>query len=411
MALTVLLGLAAPSYLLLVRLLRYRRMESLQESFGRDGRPLSRMTAEEAHRIVEALQTLEFPQAFGKARQMALLKAGGITTMSKLFAATGQNNRRNAGKRAVDTEIVLREAQTNPRNSERYAQAVARMNFLHARYRRAGKITDNDLLHTLGDGLAEIFTVVDRDEWRRLTDVERCAIGVFHKNLAEDMDIPLDPLPSSDQGWTDGLHFARELKQWTIEYEERVARPTETNDQYVRVYVDSAVSSLPGFVRTMLRGTLGMDLDDVMRESLCIEAPGPLLRAALIVKREIRRLILRHLCLPRSASRPIKLLQATPDPKTKMYAFERKGLQPWYVKPTISSVWGPQALLFKLLGGRTPGSRGDRYKPQGYDLRTIGPEPQHGKGLEEMEADAKNIMARTVGCPFGARARIDSKVR
>lgn len=52
--------------------------------------------------------------------------------MSKLFAVTGQNNRRNAGKRAVDTEILLRESQSQPWDSERYALAVARMNFLYA---------------------------------------------------------------------------------------------------------------------------------------------------------------------------------------------------------------------------------------------------------------------------------------
>lgn len=52
--------------------------------------------------------------------------------MSKLFAVTGQNNRRNAGKRAVDTEILLRESQSQPRHSDRYALAVARMNFLYA---------------------------------------------------------------------------------------------------------------------------------------------------------------------------------------------------------------------------------------------------------------------------------------
>jgi len=51
--------------------------------------------------------------------------------MSKLFAVTGQNNRRNAGKRAVDTEILLREAQSKPRDSDRYASAVARMNYLY----------------------------------------------------------------------------------------------------------------------------------------------------------------------------------------------------------------------------------------------------------------------------------------
>lgn len=51
--------------------------------------------------------------------------------MSKLFAVTGQNNRRNAGKRAVDTEILLREAQSKPRDSDRYTSAVARMNYLY----------------------------------------------------------------------------------------------------------------------------------------------------------------------------------------------------------------------------------------------------------------------------------------
>lgn len=62
--------------------------------------------------------------------------------MSKLFVVTGQNNRRNAGKRAVDTEILLREVQSKDRNSMRYMQAVARMNYLHSRYRQAGKILD-----------------------------------------------------------------------------------------------------------------------------------------------------------------------------------------------------------------------------------------------------------------------------
>lgn len=139
------------------------------------------------------------------------------------------------------------------------------LSFSHARYRRANKITDNDLLHTLGDGLAEILNVVEREEWRKLTDVEKCALGIFHMNLGEDMDIPFDVLPSKAEGWKDGLHFAMELSKWTIHYEEKVARPTATNDQYVRVYVDSA---LPSFIKPVVRQMLGADLDDLMRISL-----------------------------------------------------------------------------------------------------------------------------------------------
>lgn len=138
----------------------------------------------------------------------------------------------------------------------------------HARYRKANKITDPDLLHTLGDGLAEILNVIDRDEWRKLTDVEKCALGVFHKNLGEDMGIPFEPLASSHEGWRDGLHFAMELRDWTIRYEEAVARPVATNDQYVRVYVDAALAGLPGFVTKTVRKMLAADLDEVMRTSL-----------------------------------------------------------------------------------------------------------------------------------------------
>lgn len=101
-----------------------------------------------------------------------------------------------------------------------------------------------------------------------MTDVEKCAIGLFHKNLGEDMEIPFTTLPSSKEGWRNGLEFAKELEAWTHRYEEEVARPTATNDQYVRVYVDSAFLRMPTFVGKTIRKFLGECLDDVMRESL-----------------------------------------------------------------------------------------------------------------------------------------------
>ncbi|GKZ37300.1 hypothetical protein AbraIFM66950_008786 [Aspergillus brasiliensis] len=398
--------LALTIYLaLLQQRLRYRRQTAIEAPFTAPAhkRPLSSMTIEEAHAIITQLQELEFPYAFAKARRMALLKAGGIPTMSKLFAVTGQNNRRNAGKRAVDTEILLRESQSQRRDSDRYAAAVARMNYLHARYRRANKITDDDLLHTLGDGLAEIFNVIEREEWRGLTDVEICALGIFHKNLGEDMGIPFDVLPSKE-GWEDGMQFALELTRWTVQYEERVARLTRTNDQYVRVYVDSA---LPVVIRPVVRRMLGGDLDAVMRMSLGLESPGYILSFVINVVRTSRKLFLRYLALPRPAFRAVKLVHDRPNQETNLYNFERKVLQPWYIRPTVWSKWGPGALVVRLFGGKVPGSRGDRYQPQGYDLMTIGPEPQKGRGLEEMRSDIELIKARSVAtCPF-SKAKLD----
>lgn len=325
--------------------------------------------------------------------------------MSKLFAVTGQNNVRNAGRRAVDTEILLRESQTQPRNSERYMDAVARMNYLHARYRKAGKILDMDLLHTLGDGALEILHVIDNEEWRKLSDVEKCAVGIFHRNLGEDLEIPFTPLKSFQSGWQDGLHFVTDLIEWTKEYEKEVAKPTATGDQYVRVYVDSASKNMGKGVTALLRQVIGSDLDDTMRTSLCIEAPGLFVSALLFIIRNTRKTLLRYLALPRPEFFAYQSVASTPNAEG-LYNFSHGGFQPWYVQPGFLSIWSPSAVLLRMFGARKPGSEGDRYKPTGYDLKTIGPPPQEGKGLEEMRATVEFMMGRGAGeCPFAGMKR------
>ncbi|KAL5441337.1 hypothetical protein PMIN06_009389 [Paraphaeosphaeria minitans] len=390
----------AALYILLVRYARFRRAKSIASPFADGGRALSSMTTQEASAIMNQLQSLEFPYAMNKARSVALLKAGGIPTMSKLFAVTGQNNVKNAGKRAVDTEILLRESQTQPPDSERYMYAVARMNYLHARYRQAGKILDTDLLHTLGDGAHEIIHIIDKEEWRKLSDVEKCAIGIFHYNLGQDLEIPFIPLQSSQIGWRDGLHFVNELVQWTQAYEKEVAKPTATGDQYVRVYVDSAGMKLGKCVTALLRQIVGSDLDATMRESLCIEAPGYILALVLLAVRATRKVLLQYLALPRPQAFAYESVDAAPN-SAGLYNFSHSGFQPWYVLPTFRSLWHPTAVLLRFIGARKPGSRGDRYKPTGYDLKTIGPLPQEGRGLEEMIATVTDMEKRRLNnCPF-----------
>lgn len=76
--------------------------------------------------------------------------------------------------------------------------------------------------------------------------------------------------------------------------------------------------------------------------------------------------------------------------------------QPWYVKPSFWNKFGPIALLFRLLGAKPAGDKGDRYFPRGYDLWNIGPDPNYGKGREDVENTVKLIKARAMagGCPF-----------
>ncbi|BAE62249.1 unnamed protein product [Aspergillus oryzae RIB40] len=344
-------------YLLLVKRLRFQRARKIEAKFN--GRPLSSMTVKEAHEIFRELRELEFPYTLHSAMKLSLLKTGSIPTMTKLFVATRQLNEKNASKRAADTEVVLNEVHDREPGSESHLLGIARMNYLHARYRKAGKILDEDMLHTLGSAVVDIVRGVDRNEWRRLTDVERCAIGVFHRALGDAMEIPFTFLPSHETGWKDGIHFAQELYDWTMAYEKAAAQPTDSTRYIGRRLMELA---------------------------------------------KLRKFILRYLSLPRPDSKAVHVLNDSPDPSTGLYTWNLWIEHPWYIKPTVKHRWGPKALLVRLFGNGAIPSQTDEYKESGYDLRTIGPAAQEKRGQDEMEAIFQSLKGTNyaAGCPFHA---------
>lgn len=188
--------------------------------------------------------------------------------MAKLFVATGQLNEKNVSKRAADTEVILNEVHDRGPGSDPHLTAIARINYLHARYRKAGKILDEDMLHTLGSAVVDIFRLVNRHEWRQLTEVEKCAIGVFHKSLGDMLEMDFALLPSSKAGWTDGIHFANELCEWTLEYEKRVAKPTESTQIIGKRLMDLAKSNLPRPLRPVIERFVAAKLDKHIRVSM-----------------------------------------------------------------------------------------------------------------------------------------------
>lgn len=188
--------------------------------------------------------------------------------MAKLFVATGQLNKKNMTKRAADTEVILNEVHDREPGSDPHLLGIARMNYLHARYRKAGKILDEDLLHTLGSAVVDIVRSVDSNEWRQLTDVERCAIGVFHKALGEAMEIPFTLLPSCKTGWADGAHFVRELCDWTLGYEKEVAKPTQATTAIGGRLVDLAKFNMPASLKPVIEQVISSKLDKHMRLSM-----------------------------------------------------------------------------------------------------------------------------------------------
>lgn len=117
--------------------------------------------------------------------------------------------------------------------------------------------------------------------------------------------------------------------------------------------------------------------------------------------RELRKAYVKHLSLPRTARSAVKSVETDINPSSGLYNFNHSRPQPWYVKPSVWKSWGMSGLLTRAIGGRVPGSAGDKYHPKGYDLWTIGPQPQQGKGIEDMKSNIELLKSRGLDrCPF-----------
>jgi hypothetical protein len=101
----------------------------------------------------------------------------GIPSISKLLCETQQLGKvEYAGRRYADTGILITEFLAHSPTSERANSALARMNYLHGRYQKAGKISNDDLLYTLSLFVLEVERWVGLYEWRSLTSLEVCAM-------------------------------------------------------------------------------------------------------------------------------------------------------------------------------------------------------------------------------------------
>lgn len=75
--------------------------------------------------------------------------------------------------------MLISEFSSHHPKSERVVKAIARMNYIHSRYQKAGKISNDDLLYTLSVFITEPITWVEKYEWRKVTEMEKCALGTF----------------------------------------------------------------------------------------------------------------------------------------------------------------------------------------------------------------------------------------
>ena len=260
-------------YLPLVSILRNRYLRSTLEKHPYPTRPsFAFMTNEDAYLIQQGLAELEFPFTFEKALQFALFRTYGIPTISKLLVQTSQfSEESTATKRYADTVLLIAEFIGYHPTSARSIEAIGRMNYIHSQYQKSGKILDDDLLYTLALFAGEPVRWIDRCEWRKLEDFEKCAIGTFWKAMGDAMGISYENLRSGRDGgtgWIDGLQWWDELQEWSTDYEKRIMLPDKNNKKTADQTVAILLYSIPSFVKPYGREIVSALMDDRLRTAM-----------------------------------------------------------------------------------------------------------------------------------------------
>ena len=219
-------------YLLLVKTVRNRRLRLTVKEYPYNTRDsFASMSLEDAFYIQQKIGELEFPFIHQKALQFALFRTYGIPSISKLLVQTTEfSSASTASKRYVDTEVLVAEFYGYHPQHSRVTEAIARMNYIHSVYRKAGKISDEDMLYTLSLFAMEPIRWIERHEWRSLEAFEKNAIAVFVKALGDAMDIRYAGyLKGAEEGWKDGLHWLDEIDAWAQAYERKAMVPDINN--------------------------------------------------------------------------------------------------------------------------------------------------------------------------------------
>lgn len=261
-------------YPLVCALLRNDRLRTLFETFPYTTRAsFASMTDNDAQQIQQVSAELEFPFTFEKALQFALFRSYGIPTIAKLLVATSQfSEPSTACKRYVDTSILISEFMGYKPTEDRTREAIGRMNFIHKGYRQSGKILDDDMLYTLALFVTEPIRWINKYEWRKLADIEICALGTFWKSVGDAMEISWEKLKSGTGGkegtWKDGQQWVEEVMEWSEQYEKDCMVPNvnsmKTADETTRILLWSVPGPLKGAGKNLVSALM----DDRLRNAM-----------------------------------------------------------------------------------------------------------------------------------------------
>ncbi|PNS16452.1 hypothetical protein CAC42_186 [Sphaceloma murrayae] len=387
-------------YLVLVRILRYRRASSLPSKYSiRSRADFATLTEDQAQDVLKDLVELEFPKFMGFSIVFALFKTYGIPSVSSLLVKTGELSKpETASKRTADTGVLLLEFCLNKPSSPRAMEATARMNYLHSRYLKAGKIRNDDMLYTLSLFALEPVRWINRFEWRTFTDYELCATGTFWKAMGDKMEIDMSVLRGAEEGWRDGMEWLDAIRDWSEGYEIERMVPYPTNRELVLANLDMIFLNVPKDLRVWGGYIVSIIAGPRLRKAMLLDAPPTWFENLLLGGLLARKYALRYLALPRIVR---KAYIAEKAEENGRFSSKEYLSHPWYVRPTLKRRWGPKAWFTWAIGRKLPGDDGNRYNPEGYRIKDVGPRIAKDMGTEYMDKDLQRMkLLQSVGCPF-----------
>jgi hypothetical protein len=156
--------------------------------------------------------------------------------------------------------------QLNPPTSDLCVQAISRMNFLHEKYKKAGKISNADFLYTLSVCVTEPIRFINLYEWRPLNHMETNAIGCFWKSLGDAMDIEYKGYLSKDS-WKDGIEFVEDITAWAKSYEVEAMKPAKSNIPLAQALADMLLYHVPTVAKPFALEVLTVLMGDRVRDA------------------------------------------------------------------------------------------------------------------------------------------------
>jgi hypothetical protein len=171
-------------------------------------------------------------------------------------------------KRYSDTSLIVAEFMLHPPSSSRTLEGIARMNYLHHGYRASGNILDDDMLYTLSLFALEPVRWINRYEWRKLSDLEMCAMGTFWKSVGDAMMVSYERLPSYKTGFRDGLHWLEEIEAWSNSYEAERMVPDINNKKTADETVNVLLWDVPEILHPVGRQAVSYLMDNRLRTAM-----------------------------------------------------------------------------------------------------------------------------------------------